>query len=196
MREIEGLTIENPFERMVVSFLPPLRIIFAVFITAAVFPFATHAQGPVDFSGSWRMDASRSESAHQGGPIGPVTVIVKQSGNDLSIETRGRDSDSSTVHSEILTYKLDGTETTTEGSDGTPIKSKAHWEGTKLVAETERNIQKSPVTTSYVYSLDPKGKEMTINKTLTVQHGYQAEGAKNIGTGTDVFIKTRISASE
>jgi hypothetical protein len=194
MIEIKGVTIESPFERILVSFLPLLHIMVAVLIAAAVVPFAAHAQGSVDFSGIWRMDDSRSESAHQGAPIGPVTMIVKQSGNDLSIETRGRDSDSSTVHSEILNYKLDGTETTTEGSDGTPIKSKAHWEGTKLVVETERNIQKSPVTTSYVYSLDPEGKEMTINKTLTVQHGYQAEGAHNIGTGTDVFIKTQIAS--
>jgi hypothetical protein len=173
-----------------------LRIIFAVFTTAAAVPFTAAAQSPVDFSGTWRMDASRSESAHQGESIGPVTLIVKQSGNDLSIETRRRDSASSALQSEILTYRLDGTETTTKGPNGTPIISKAHWEGPKLVIETARNISQSTVTTSHVYSLDPKRKEMTIQQTLTVQHGYQGNGAKNTGAGTDVFIKGRLSDSQ
>src|ERR1700681_2396756 len=105
-----------------------LRIIFAVFTTAAAGAFAAVAQGPVDFSGTWSMDASRSESAHQGESIGPVTLIVKQNGNDLSIETRRRDSESSALQSEILTCRLDGTETTTTGPNGSPITSKAHRE--------------------------------------------------------------------
>ena len=142
------------------------------------------------------MDASRSVSAHQDAPIGPVTMIIKQDGNDLSIEIRSRDPKSSTTQSEIFIYKLDGTETTTQAPDGTPIKSKAHWEGTKVVAETTRQIQKFPIATSYVYCLDPNGKEMSITKSLSIQHGYETQDGKTTGTGTDVFIKSPISDSE
>jgi hypothetical protein len=43
----------------------------------------------------------------------------------------------------------------------------------------------------HVFSLDASGKELTIDKTFTVQHGYQFQGAKNTGSGKDVFIKRR-----
>ena len=34
------------------------------------------------------------------------------------------------------------------------------------------------------------GREMTIDKTLTVQHGYQGlPGARNMGHGVDVFVR-------
>jgi len=154
------------------------------------------AQTATDFSGTWKMDAARSESAHQAVPIGPVTLVIKQTATELSIETRRSDTDKSEIRSEILTYKLDGSESTVAGTDGTPIKSQAHWEGTKLVTGTTRNIDGSTVTTTYVHSLDPKGAEVTIHKTLTVQHGYQFDGAKNSGTGVDVFIKVKAAVAK
>jgi hypothetical protein len=81
-----------------------------------------------------------SESAHQAVPIGPVTLVIKQTATELSIETRRSDTDKSQIHSETLTYKLDGSESTVAGTDGTPIKSQAHWKGTKLVTATMRNF--------------------------------------------------------
>ena len=166
----------------------------AVFTMALAPLVAAGAQSSTDFSGTWKMDAARSESAHQAVPIGPVTLVIKQSATELTIETRRSDTDKNQIHSETLTYKLDGSESTVAGTDGTPIKSQAHWEGTKLVTGTTRNIEGSTVTTTYVHSLDPKGNELTVHKTLTVQHGYQFDGAKNSGTGTDVFIKAKAAA--
>ena len=172
------------------------RMAIAIFTMAVVSPLAAGAQSTTDFSGTWKMDAARSESAHQAVPIGPVTVVIKQTATELSIETRRSDTDKSEVHSETLTYKLDGSESTVAGTDGTPIQSQAHWEGTKLVTGTKRNIQGSTVTTTYVHSLDSKGNELTVHKTLTVQHGYQFDGAKNYGTGTDVFIKAKATVAK
>jgi hypothetical protein len=157
---------------------------------------AAAAQSTTDFSGTWKMDAARSESAHQAVPIGPVTLVIKQTTTELSIETRRSDIDKSEIRSETLTYKLDGSESSAAGTDGTPIKSQAHWEGTKLVTGTTRNIDGSTVTTTYVHSLNPKGNELTVHKTLTVQHGYQFDGAKNSGTGTDVFIKANAAVAK
>jgi hypothetical protein len=73
---------------------------------------------------------------------------------------------------------------------------KAHWDGTKLITETERSIQGSTVTTMQVFSLDASRKEMTVDNTLTVQHGYQSQGANNTGRGKDVFIKSRRSVNK
>ena len=172
------------------------RMAIAIFTMALVFPLAAGTQSATDFSGTWKMDAARSESAHQAVPIGPVTLVIKQSATELTIETRRRDTDKSQIHSETLTYKLDGSESAMAGADGAPIKLQAHWEGAKLVTGTTRNIEGSTVTTTYVHSVDPKGSELTVHKTLTVQHGYQFDGAKNSGTGTDVFIKAKAAPAK
>ena len=169
---------------------------FVVFMVALFVPFASGGQRAIDFSGTWKMDAARSESAHQAVPIGPVTLVIKQTATELTIDTRRSDTDKSEIHSETLTYKLDGSESTVACTDGTPIKSQAHWEGMKLVTGTTRDIQGSTVTTRYVHSLDPSANELTVQKTLTVQHGYQFDGAKNSGTGTDVFIKAKAAPAK
>src|SRR6266508_1759441 len=45
------------------------------------------AQTTPDFSGTWRMDVSRSEAAAQGTPIGPVTVAIRQTPDEVRVET-------------------------------------------------------------------------------------------------------------
>ena len=158
---------------------------------ALLFSLEAGAQETPDLSGVWQMDASRSESAHQAVPIGPVTLVIKQSAAQVSIETRRTQKGKPAVSSETLTFQLDGSENTIFGSGGGQILAKAHWDGTKLVTETSRDIQGSTVTTMHVLSLDASGKELTIDKTLTVQHGYQFQGANNTGKGKDVFIKSK-----
>ena len=61
-----------------------------------------------------------------------------------------------------------------------------------------RNIQDATVSTVQVFSLDAKGKELTVDKTLTIQHGYQSPGANNnnVGRGTDVFVRGKASAKK
>jgi hypothetical protein len=172
------------------------RTVLARFTLVLISPFAAQTQGSSDFSGTWRMDPARSESAHQAVPIGPVTLVINQTATELRIETRRSDRGGTAIQSEILTYKLDGTESTIAAQSGAPpVKTKAHWNGDKLVTETERNVQDASVTTVYIHSLDPKKrKELIIDKTLLIQHGYQFEGSKSYGTGRDVFIKIRDSS--
>ena len=167
------------------------QIRFTPCIMALLFALQGHAEQTSDFSGVWQMDPSRSESAHQAVPIGPVTLIIKQNASELSIETRRAQKNKPAISSETLTFKLDGSENSIVGNSGAQIQATAHWDGTKLITETSRNIQGSTVTTMHVFSLDASGKELTIDKTLTVQHGYQFQGANNTGTGKDVFIKNR-----
>jgi hypothetical protein len=144
----------------------------------------------LNLSGTWKMDASRSESAHQAVPIGPVLLVVKQTRTDITIETRRTGAGTTGVQSEVLPYRLNGAETTTVLDGEEPVKTKAHWEGHKLITETERSIHGASVTTRHVHTLNATGKELKVEKTLTVQHGYQFEGAKSYGSGTDVFVKS------
>lgn len=150
---------------------------------------AAPGQAP-DFAGTWRMDVARSESAHQAVPVGPITLVITQTAAELIVETTtaaGRDTAAST---ETLAYKLDSTENTMAGSSGTLVKTRARWDGPKLVTQTLRTVNGAPVTIQHVYMLGAGGKELTIDKTLTVQHGYQSAGGNNVGTGKDVFVRT------
>jgi hypothetical protein len=166
------------------------QIMFAMSTMALGLSLQGRAQQPPDLSGVWRMDPSRSESAHQAVPIGPVTMIIKQTADALSIETRRSEKQKPAVSSETLTFRL-GSENSIVGNAGVQIKVKAHFDGTKLITETAREIQGSAVTTMQVFSLERGGKELTVHQTVTVQHGYQFPGAANTGTGRDVFSKIR-----
>src|SRR6476620_2317862 len=99
------------------------RLVAAALFATLVSPFPALAQGP-DFSGTWKMDPARSESAAQKDPIGPVTIVIAQTRNELRMETTRTDGSS------VVTYKLDGSEVQIPG--GT---AKTHWDGAKLVTE-------------------------------------------------------------
>ncbi len=158
--------------------MPPLAC-FLLFFAAA----------GVDLSGTWKMDASRSESAHQAVPIGKVVLVVRQTPTQITMETRRTEPGKTEVQSDSLPFLLNGAETTTKVLD-VPVKTKAHWDGEKLITETERTINGASVTTRNVHTLNAIGTELTVQKTLTVQHGYQFEGAKSYGTGTDIFVRS------
>ena len=89
---------------------------FALSVMALLLLRQAGAQEPVDLSGIWQMDASRSESAHQAVPIGPVTMTIKQSPAAIAIETRRAQKDKSPASTETLTFKLDGSEESVVGN--------------------------------------------------------------------------------
>lgn len=144
----------------------------------------------MQLSGTWVMDPARSESAHQAVPIGSVVWIVRQTPTEITIETRRTEAGKTEFESEVLSYKLDGSESTSRVEGKAPVTTKAHWDGRKLVTETERTVNGASVTTRNVHTLNGTGKELKVDRTLTVQHGYQFQGAKSYGTGTDIFVRS------
>lgn len=156
---------------------------------ARIFLFLMAVDGTSNFSGTWKMDPARSESAHQAVPIGTVTVVIEQTEFELKMETRRGKTDKMPASMESYVYRLDGSDYTVAGKDDKPVRTKTRWEGDALVLETEREVQNSSVTTRNILHLNGSGTELTMDRKLTVQHGYQGEGAKSYGTGTDVFTK-------
>ena len=152
---------------------------------ALLTPGFGHAATHPNFSGTWEMDATRSESAHSTAVSEPVTLVIKQDANELSIETRRGG------QSETMVYKLDGSESQKPAEDNGPFQWRARWDGPKLITETNRNVNRATVTISETLSLDRKAKELTVDRTLTVQHGYTMRGTKNYSSGRDVFVKSR-----
>jgi hypothetical protein len=152
----------------------------AVLVAALALPSTAHAQGKPDFSGTWTMDPSRSESAVQNEPIGPVTIVISQSDGEVRIET------TRTQGKSVVTYKLDGSEIKIPG--GT---AKTHWDGSTLITEAVRDVQGQTVTTKETRRLNSDGNEMLVETMLVVQHGYSLRGTPNYGTGKDTFVRAR-----
>jgi hypothetical protein len=154
------------------------RLVAAALFATVVSPSPALAQGP-DFSGTWKMDPARSESAAQKDPIGPVTIVITQTRNALKMETTRAEGSS------VVTYTLDGSEVQIPGG-----KAKTHWDGARLITEIERYVQGQAVTTKETRTLTAGGNEMVVEMTLVVQHGYSAS-TTNYGSGKDVYIRAR-----
>ena len=134
-----------------------------------------------DFSGTWTMDRERSESAMQEQPIGPVTVSITQTGPNLTIHTT-RDG-----KPEVTTYTIE------EMRNGPGVigagTRRAYWDGLKLVTEGAGNVQGQTVSVRESRTLNATRTEMTIESTVTVQHGYTFRGARNYATAKDIYTR-------
>jgi hypothetical protein len=128
------------------------------------------------------MDASRSESAAQAEPIGPVTLVIVQTPSDLKIETTRAQG------TNTATYKFDGSKVTVSGGTLT-----THWDGVKLVTEGIFDVNGAAVTMTEVRTLTAGGTEMLVDRSVVVQHGYPdtLRGTQNYVGGKDVYVKAK-----
>jgi hypothetical protein len=69
-------------------------------LASLAFPPSVTAQAKPDFSGSWAMDGSRSQSAVQNEPVKSMTVVITQLPTEITIETRRDD------RVQTVTYKF------------------------------------------------------------------------------------------
>jgi hypothetical protein len=145
----------------------------AILVTVALaalvaLPAAGWAQAKPDFSGSWTMDAAKSDPApaRGGGGAGagggggargggggrgggiPMQMTIKQTPATLTIESMAGQGGTQT-----LVYKLDGTESTNTMGPA-EAKSKAVWDGAKLTITTSQSFNGNAVETKDVYSMD------------------------------------------
>ncbi len=150
------------------------RVLLLAMMGAVILPFAARAQSKADLSGTWTLDADKSDPPPQGrgggGGAGAGTLTIKQTATELTITSEGRQG------SQTLTYKLDGSESTNQmmGRGGaTTVKSTAKWDGSSLVIETTRDFNGMSITTKEVRRLDNGGKEMQVETTAQTPNGEQ-----------------------
>jgi len=165
-----------------------IRLLTVLLVTLV--PVA-HGAALNDFVGTWTLDTMRSESAHQDVPVTAETLTINIAGAGVTVETTRSWGGKAPDSHETLNLKLDGSEVTSTGQGGASVTAKAHLDGPRLIVETARTVNESTVTTMYVYTLAPQRNEMTVDMTLTVQHGYQGADARNTGHGKDVFVRAR-----
>ena len=129
------------------------RIAVLALAAAVVIPFTARAQSKPDFSGTWTMDATKSDPAPQGrgGGMGGGSQTIKQTASEISVQTEGRQGP------QTMVYKLDGSKSTNKvmgrGGEQT-VESTAKWDGSTLVIETTRDFGGQSVTTKETRKMD------------------------------------------
>ncbi len=131
-----------------------------------------------DFSGSWTMDRSRSQSETS------ATLVIKQSASQITIAT------TSAGKTSARTYPFEASphpasETITAGH------THASWDGTKLVTEGATDVSGQTVSFRQMRYLNASGTEMTVETITIVQHGYSIRDGKNYASGKDVFVRAK-----
>jgi hypothetical protein len=146
-------------------------LVLAVAITTLVF-----AQGRPDFSGTWVLDASKSDVG-RGSPAGKqmpmrtVTLVLKQTSDTLTIQrTVGE-------QKETALYKLDGSVSANKLPSGNESKSTAKWVGATLAIKTTAEISdpeggaKIKTEMTDVRSLSADAQVMTVVVTRQTPRG-------------------------
>ncbi len=154
------------------------RAVFSGLAAAFVLTGMVFAQAKPDFSGTWTLDPAKSEMGGPGRGMGgggmggggmmggPMTVTIKQTAADLTIERKMGD------QMMTATYKLDGSESVNKGMRGNDVKSTAKWDGSNLViTSTQENQQGGAMQSTEVRSLSPDGKTMTVEMTRQTPRG-------------------------
>src|SRR5687768_154950 len=131
-----------------------------------------------DFSGSWTMDRSRSQSPES------TTLKITQSPTEITIETQsGGKTSTRTFAFEVSKHAA--SETLSAGH------SHASWDGTILVNEAVGTISGQTVSYRQLRYLNGPGTEMTIESVTIVQHGYSVQGGKNYVKAKDVYVRVK-----
>jgi hypothetical protein len=133
------------------------------------------------FTGTWRLDASRSESAATNESPEPLFVDITQTSRDLTLVTRQGERQNRIVHVFVASPS---TPFSIDGSSG-----RAYWDGVALVTEGTRLVQGQTVATRETRRLNRDLTEMTVEVMVIVQHGYSLRGTKNYGVGKDVYLR-------
>ena len=154
----------------------PVSLASLLVVSAASLDSQTHPQ----FSGTWRLDPARSESAAEDTP-GQLTVQITQTEQDVTFVTSKGAQQNRTVH------KFVATPTAPFAIDGSAAR--AYWSGASLVTEGTRLIQGQTVASRETRTLSADGAEMIVDVVVIVEHGYQTRGGRNYGMGRDVYTR-------
>jgi len=152
--------------------------------TALAAALAVHSAAAVqshpEFSGTWIMDAARSQSPVQNEPVKQITLVIRQTPSTITIDSRRDD------RQQTITYQHGAADAVVPGRGRTGLlASMWYWEAEKLVTETLSDVNGMTVRTRAIHTL--QGGELTVESLVVVEHGYTMRGGKNYGSVTDVF---------
>jgi len=163
---------------------PIFHRITVVALTALAFPGPLFGQAmPMttsDFSGTWTMDRTRSESAAQEQPAGDIVVTIVQTPAALTVETIRNGT------KDIAIYPIGERPSDPNEVSG---KRRAYWDGSVLVDEGSVDINGQTIAFREGRTPSVDGAEMIVETTLKVEHGYELKGAQTVVTGKNVYVR-------
>jgi hypothetical protein len=125
------------------------------------------AGGKPDFSGEWKMDASKSDF----GPMPtPEKVSEKIIHKDPSLEVSSVQVDSGTERKVDLSYRTDGTPTKSKVGEN-DVTSTANWDGSTLAIESKMQTPGATLTFRERWTMAEDGKSLTIDRTVSTNLG-------------------------
>lgn len=141
-----------------------------LFVVASLFTLVAFSQP--DFSGSWKLNSSKSKLGDQFS-MAPLELIVVQSGNDISIEKHLEFQGQAFTANDKFT--LDGKECTNEGWMGSKKKSTAKWADDKksLTVDSKIPMQDGDVSVTETYRLE--GENLIVEMSASSSYGDMTE---------------------
>lgn len=121
-----------------------------------------------DFSGDWKMNASKSDFGQFPAPTN-YTQKVTHSDPKLTVETKmGTENGDFNMTSN---YTTDGKECTNKGFRDSETKSVLKWDGPALVIETKGSFGDNSYTMTDKWTLSADGKVLTVNRKFASSMG-------------------------
>lgn len=155
-----------------------MRPILTLLLCGTLLPVAATAQAPADFSGTWKINMSKSDPPPQGrGGMQQVdqsriVLTITQTADMVTIVRSGGQMDLTT------TYYLDGRESTNRMGRG-EMKSTSRWDGAKLItegaAEMETPMGAMSIETTETRELSADGKQMTVTVRSVTPRGTRTQ---------------------
>ncbi len=140
------------------------RLAFALTAIAA---FALPAAAVPNFSGKWKMDASKSDFGPMPAPtVFNRTVTHEDPAMEVATTQSGRQGEATTT----LKYTTDGKESVNT-IRGAEVKSIAKWDGAVLVVSYKRETPQGDIAVEERWSMSEDGKTTTINSKISGSFG-------------------------
>lgn len=135
---------------------------------------AAPATGTPNLSGTWNINAAKSDFGQAPAPT-KQTEVITQNGDNIQFQI---DTESSFgARKYTIDVKTDGTETPFPASAlpaDSPFKilsTSAKWQGSSLVVTQKTNFQDQAGTLTSTYTLSPDGKELTKDTKIEASMG-------------------------
>lgn len=132
-----------------------------------VFLLALPALAATNFSGSWKLNTSKSDF----GPMPPPdSATMKVDHQDPKLTVVNKQSRDGNEFESTSNYTTDGKECTNEFR-GNPRKSVLKWEGDVLVIESKGKFGDNEFTSTEKWALSADGKTLTISRHMASSMG-------------------------
>ena len=134
--------------------------LFSLTVVIALAAVTTFAQQKTpDFSGTWKLNVSKSDFGILGGPDSRTDVIIHK---DTSITDEVSAEGAQGKVQYTIKYTTDGKEVTNQ-INGREVKSTLKWDGSTLVITSTLTYNDNPVDARATWTLSADGKTLTIS---------------------------------